>query len=274
MFRVLLCLPLCMLTVPTPSENFLHSSLLTEEKVNDDSSPLPDAIGLERLARDNPVGFLETCLKRYQRTVKGYTCTFQKQERLEGRLQSTEIIDIACREEPFSVYFQWSKGERLAERSLYVEGENEGSMLARPAGKLARAVAGDVVIRDPEGRDARQSGRYSIKDFGLKKGSLRTLASWKAAKEKGTLHVEYLGEKKVKEAGDRLCYVLKRTQYEKPEEDGIIELTTYIDKDTWLQVGSVLKGEDRKLIAEYFFRDIRINPEFKAEQFKRAALMP
>src|SRR5262249_50680077 len=146
-------------------------------------------------------------------------------------------------------------------------------MLARPAGKVARMVVGDVVSRDPEGKEARQSSRYTIKEFGMKKGALRTLAAWKAARDKNALHVEFLGERKVKELGDRPCWVLRRT-YDKPEEDGVTELTIYIDKEMWLQAGSVLKGEGGKLIGEYLFRDVRLNPEVKPEQFQRGALVP
>jgi len=241
---------------------------------DDASNPLPSAAQLERLAREDPVAFLENCLRRYQRNVKGYTCTFLKQERIGDKVQRTETIDVAFREEPYSVLFHWVEGARLAERALFVEGDNDGMLLVRPEGRLARRVAGDVVSRDPDGKDAKQSGRYTLKEFGLKKGALRTLHSWKTAKEKDALHVEFVGEKKVKEAGDRVCYTLHRDQYPRPEDDGVTEVTIYIDKETWLQVGAVLKGEGGKLIASYYFRDIKLNPEFKAEQFTRAALVP
>ena len=51
-------------------------------------------------------------------------------------------------------------------------------------------------------------------------------------------------------------------------------MTIYIDKETWLQVGTVLKGDGGKLVGEYFFRDLKLNPEFKPDQFLRAALKP
>ena len=47
----------------------------------------------------------------------------------------------------------------------------------------------------------------------------------------------------------------------------------YFDKENWLQVGVVLKGEDSKLIGEYMFRDIQLNPRFKPDQFTREALL-
>ena len=71
---------------------------------------------------------------------------------------------------------------------------------------------------------------------------------------------------------DRVCYVFKRAPYEKPEEDGVEALTIYIDKDNWLQVGSTLKTANGDLIADYWFSDIKLNPEFKPETFTRKSL--
>src|SRR4051794_12975925 len=150
--RLLLCLPLCLLMAPSQPETTLTCRTMEggADSVTDNADALPTAAQLEKLARANPIAFLEAGLRRYQRTVKGYSCTFQKQERLDGKLQRTEVIEVYFREQPFSVYFGWLEGARLAERTLYVEGENDGMMLARPAAKLARMVVGDVTSRDPE----------------------------------------------------------------------------------------------------------------------------
>src|SRR5262249_49173793 len=132
-----------------------------------DNSDLPSAADMERLARDKPIEFLETCLRNNDRTVRGYTLVMQKQERIGGKLQRTEVIDVAFRDKPHSVLLRWVEGARLAAASLYVEGENDGKMLVRPAGLL---LGGLIVERDPDGEQAKQSGRYSMREFGLKKG--------------------------------------------------------------------------------------------------------
>ena len=49
-------------------------------------------------------------------------------------------------------------------------------------------------------------------------------------------------------------------------------LTVYIDLENWLQIGSILRDSEGKLIADYFFRDVHINPKFKDNQFTRSAL--
>jgi hypothetical protein len=264
---ILFCLVPCWLLAAAPSDTgHLARPHRSAVVIADDGKPLPGAGQMERFARKNPVAFLEACLLRYQREVTGYTLTMRKQERLGGTVQRAEVVRVAFREKPFSVFLRWLEGARRAERALYVKGENDGQMLARP--KFLPVV----VSRPVDGEDARQAGRFPLDEFGLGKGLERTLAGWRDARAEGALHVEYRGEQKVEEAGGRTCYVLRRTGYLRPENDGVTEQTVYIDKETWLQVGSVARGEDGQVIGAYFFRDVRLNPEFEPGQFTREAL--
>lgn len=258
MLRPLLCLPVCLL-------------LATDRPLAmPDSKPAPPAVSQEVPAEKDPVAFLAQCLEQYhRRKIAGYRLIMQKQERVGGTLHPTEEIEVHFREQPHSVFMKWLKGQRLASRALYVAGENNGKVLAKPAGVAGALLS--AIERDPEGPEAKQSGRYPLTQFGLKKTAERSLKGWKAAQEKGTLRFEYLGVRKVREAGDRLCYALRRT-CNPPEDDGQAEATLYIDKELGLQVGSVVKDAEGKLLGEYFYRDIQFNPEFKKGQFERAAL--
>jgi hypothetical protein len=267
MRRLLLCLSAYFVLLPggPRAESADKLNVPTPLKVvEDDGAPLPDNAEMTRLAKEGPIKFLENCLKRYDREVKGYRCTLVKQERMGDKLQRSEVIAIAFREKPFSVLMEWKQGARLAHRVLYVKGQNDDMLVVKPAG-LAAVVG--VVKRDPEGPDARKSGRYPLTEFGIKIGVERTLGSWERARKDGALHVEYLGERKVPEVGGRRCWVLKRTGYKQPEEDGITELTTYFDQENWLQVGSVVKGAEGQVIGSYYFRDIQLNPKFPPDTF-------
>lgn len=230
----------------------------------------PDNATMQQLAAKDPIAFLENCVYRYNRDVHCYRLKFHKKERIDGKLNDAEEIDVCFRDKPHGVLFRWNEGARKADAALYVEGENDGKLLVKPHGTIAK-LAG-IVKRDPEGSDAKKSGRYSLKQFGFKDATLRALASWKAAKAEDALHVELVGEEKVKECGDRACWVVKRSKYKKPEADGVTETTLYFDKETWLQVGSILRGEGGKLIGEYFFRDVQLNPKFDDDAFRREAL--
>ena len=87
--------------------------------------------------------------------------------------------------------------------------------------------------------------------------------------------MKYLGIERPKEVGNRLCYKFVRTPYDPPEglaKENLNELTIYIDMQTMMQVGSVLKDMEGKLIAEYFFREIELNPTFDEKQFTMDAI--
>jgi hypothetical protein len=231
--------------------------------------PLPTDEQMEEWAKKNQIAFLKSSIRRYNYQIQGYECTFKKQERLESKLELPETIAVKFREQPFSVFFGWLKGERLAKKVLFVRGQNNNMMLVKGAGVLA---LGGILVREPMGSDAKKSGRYPITEFGIKVGSLRTLAAWEAAQKEGKLTLKYDGIKKIKELGDRECYVIKRSDYAKPEEDGITSATFYFDKVTWLQVGSTLKNAEGELIAEYWFADVKLNPDFKPDTFVRDAV--
>lgn len=234
---------------------------------------LPDNAAMERLAREDPVAFLENTLRLYHRDIKGYTCQLQKQEFIGGSLQPVEVTDIWFREQPFSVLMIWRDGARKADSCLYAEGDNDNKLLARPHGAIARRFVGDVVAREVDSADARQSGRFTLNEFGLKKSAERTLADWVTARDAGTLRVEYFGIKNIKELNDRPCFHVRRIS-DQPEGDGYTELTLYIDTENWMHTGAIARAPGGKLIGEYYFRDVKTNPEFKPGQFNKEALNP
>jgi len=137
--------------------------------------PLPDESAMQKLAKDDPLAFFRQCLRRYDREVFAYTCTLDKTERLDGKVQPTEEIKVSFREEPFTALLEWEKNARLAKRSLYVKGQNNDKLLALPNGRLL-SLAG-VVERDPEGASAKSSSRYPQTEFGIKIGTERTVAA-------------------------------------------------------------------------------------------------
>ena len=261
MYRIVPLLPICLLMSPEQRVVSVGTGARPLAEASEVQEPLPTG---------DPVSFLEECLKRFDaQDYKGFSYIMLKQERINGRLQPSEEIEVFYRSKPRSVLMHWLKGQRKADSALHVEGENKGMMLVHPSG-LAGKLA-PVVSRDPEGPDAREAGRYSIKEAGLRETLARTLNDWKTARAKGTLQVKYLGIRKVVEAGDRDCYTLQR-KCGPDENNGVLEVTAYIDKEKWLQVRTVLKGEENKLFGDYIIRDIRVNPAFKPDQFQRSAL--
>jgi hypothetical protein len=216
---------------------------------------------LENILAYQPTLFLQMCLDKYEAEIHGYTCVFYKQERVQGKLRDPEKIDVAFREKPFSVHFAWQSGQVLARKALYVEGENEGNMRVLPT------FLPFAVNEKPDSARSKASGHYTINQFGMRMGTQRSLASMRRAQARGGLHVEYLGEYSVSQLGGRQCYKFVRTPFDTIEEYGLNELTLYIDKENWLQVGSILKDAQGNLISEYFFGNVHLNPDYSKDQF-------
>src|SRR5579884_791110 len=196
--------------------------------VIDRSKPLPDAATMEKLAATDPLAFLENCVRRYEQEVKGYSATLAKHERIGGTLYPPEVLEVRFREQPFSVWLHWLKGERRAKKALYVAGANDNKIIVLPAGLAGTLLFGKTIRLDVNSATARASGRYTLDQFGIQKGTLRTLAGWQAAQKHGALHVEYLGQKKIEAVGGRRCYCLHRT-YDRPDPNGADDLILYID---------------------------------------------
>lgn len=49
-------------------------------------------------------------------------------------------------------------------------------------------------------------------------------------------------------------------------------MTFSLDKETWLQTSSILKGKDGQLLGQFFFRQVQLNPVFPPDTFTRAAV--
>jgi hypothetical protein len=236
----------------------------------------PDEAEMKRLAASDPTVFLEHCLRRYYQEVQGYHLIMQKQERINGSLHDKELVEVYFKEQPHSVFLRWIQGALKAERSLYVEDESNPKriILARPSTAALRWTMGDISEQPVDGFFPKQSGRFTLDQFGLKKATERYLASWRTAQEKGELDVKFIGLHRLPEANNKEVYHFLRRCAAPEGNDGVMEQTLYIDKATWLQLGSVIKGKKGELLGEYYFRDIEINPKFKPNQFQREALIP
>ena len=243
--------------------------------------------GWEGLLRRDPTSALQLALRDYRRNVRSASFTCTKQERIGGKLQAEEEIDVLIREQPYAVRMAWRRGGRVVAGSavqglLYVSGENGGRMTVwRPQALVSFLRFHDL---SPTDAVARQSSRYSPTEAGLGHTLERTVRAWSAAQLAGRLDVEFLGRQTVAACGGKQCFVLKRTCRE-PErdpfltsettppsdEDGARLITIYLDIENGRQLGAELLRADGALLGSYHFTNVVWNPKPTATAFSRAS---
>ena len=231
--------------------------------------PAAPGLSFEDQCRADPMGVLQGVLARHRMTVEGYRCTFVKRERIAGKLRDREVIACEFQEAPFAVRMRWLEGAGRAEATLFAAGENDDQVLIVPAGPAAkgalRFLGKSYVARAPDSPEAREAARAPITQFGMANALRRTLAIWQTSKDRNELRVDYLGVTAVPALDGRRCHVFHRTA-PAPEAEGVTESKIYLDAETKLQVGTVVRaGFD--LVGEYFFRDVELNPPFAADHF-------
>ncbi|MDA0659412.1 MAG: DUF1571 domain-containing protein [Planctomycetota bacterium] len=146
--------------------------------------------------------------------VRDYTCTLVKRERVSGKLFDPEYMHAKIRQaqhengelkEPFSVYLKFLKPANVRNRQvIYVEGENQGNMIAKESGLTGRLV-GKVEL-PPTGMMAMRNNRYPITEIGIRTLVERLIEKGERDRKIGPCEVRFLSGSKV---GDRTCTCLE-----------------------------------------------------------------
>lgn len=96
--------------------------------------------------------------------IGGYTATFRKQERIEGKLGEEQTIEIKVRNRPFAVYFKYL-GSQAGKEVVYAEGRHENKLIAHSSGWSRRLLPRLAV--PPTHPLALAENRHPITDAGL-----------------------------------------------------------------------------------------------------------
>ena len=220
---------------------------------------------LERMAREDHVGLLKLALKNYQNSVRDYVCTFIKQERIDGHLNEEEKLRVCCKEAPFSVMMSWCEPKGLVDKVLYVDKNNNSTMLVRPTGLAGMLV--HTVRRDVHDPRVKKITLRTPAQFGFGRSLQDIIEVYEQAEQNGVLDTDYLGIKKV---DGRDCLVLVRKL---PMDKGYpaAKLVVYLDKDYLLptRVESYDAADNR--FSLYMYLDVRFNLGLTDELFSPQA---
>jgi len=218
---------------------------------------------LERLARTDHIALLRLAREYYRKNYRDYTCTFVKQERINGQLRPEQHIAVKFLEQPFSVAMRWTRNAPIGDRVLYVQGRYNGQMLVRPKAKFLRALVGGAARRNPEGKDVMANTLRPVTMFGFARLMDSLLEVYELAASRGELVGRFLG---YREMDGRRVMVLERVL--PAREDYPAKRTVwYLDVERLVPLGLEGYDWDDRLVCAYAYKDVKFNVGLTEDDF-------
>lgn len=210
---------------------------------------------LEQLAKTDHVALLKLGLKHCGSSYRDYTCTFIKQERINGQLKAEQWMDVKFRETPFSVAMVWTKNAPIGDKLLFVEGRYNGQMLVNPGSALLRVLTGGAVLRQPDGSEAMANTLRPVTMFGFKRMMENLLMVYEQAAAKGDLKMSFLGYREID--GHKVLAM----QRELPAASNYpAKITTwYFDPELMIPLGMEATDWDDQIQGTYTYKNVKLN---------------
>ena len=264
---------------PKPRDG-LKEPVLREVKLttpNPNKHPLDQALDLARYGRD-----------KIDSTIKDYTCTLVKRERVDGELLDYEYIFAKIRNpqvengkvtQPFAVYMYFLKPTGVKGREvIYVQGKNNDKLVAHEGGKGGAWLP--TVWLKPTGILAMRGQRYPIYDVGLKNLVLKLIEVGEHDKARGRSNFDVTFRKGAKING-RVCTVLeirslKPDPTRKPSDFSLAQI--FIDDELQLPIRYAAydhpakPGEKPPLLEEYTYLNLKLNVGLSDDDFNHENL--
>nr|MCS5617681.1 DUF1571 domain-containing protein [Pirellulales bacterium] len=208
-------------------------------------------------------------LNQLRSTIKDYSCTVVKRERIDGKLGEHQYLFAKIRHEPFSVYLYFLAPDDVkGQEVIYVEGRNDGNMLAH-AGSGVRAMVGTVSLK-PNGALAMQGNRYAVTEIGVENLARRLVEVAEHDKQFGECEVEFFPNAKV---NGRICTCVQ-VVHPVPRRNFRFHLArVFIDDELLVPVRYEAydwpheEGGQPVLMEEYTYMNMKINQGFTDADF-------
>lgn len=207
--------------------------------------------------------------KRIRETIRDYTCTLTRRERVEGRLMAYETMFVKIRHEqkegddvvePFSVYVRFLAPERVKGREVvFVEGENNGKLIVRNGGTRFEHITTSLL---PDSPAAMQQTRYPITEIGVLNLTRRLIERGEEEKKDKECEVKLIRGAKINGRPSTVIQVAHKTRQSDLQFktarimiDDQLNLPVHYSAYDWPQK----EGDPPLLLEEYTYTDVKLN---------------
>ena len=202
-------------------------------------------------------------------SIDDYSAVMIKRERIDGVLSEIEKMEIKVRHSPFSVYTHFRAPQRLAgQEAIYVEGQNDGKLLAHPTG-IKQKLVGTVSLL-PTSPLAMTGSRYPITELGLKRLTARLIEVGEKDSQFGECDVRYMPGAKM---DGRSCTCIEVTHPVKRNNFIFHKARIFVDDELNIPIRyesydwPSQAGGKPVLMEEYTYVNIRLNNGFTNADF-------
>jgi hypothetical protein len=199
-------------------------------------------------------------------TIRDYSCTFVKRERIDGQLGDYQHILLKVAQEPFSVYMKFLQpyaGREVA----YVAGQNENQMVVLEAG--FKRMLGKLNL-DPEGVVAMRGQKHPITRVGIRNLMAELQRIWEAETQYAECDVTTNPDTKVNGRSATMVQVVHpeprqnfRGHIQRLFFDNELKIPIHYDVYLW----PAQKGAEPPLDESYTYKNLAVNNGFTARDF-------
>lgn len=223
------------------------------------------------------IRFAEQQLGRIDGQIQDYTCTLLKRERINGRLSSQTHAFVKLRHQqirdgavvvPFSVYMRFLSPADVRDREiLYVQGRNDGKLIARRGGRRFQSI---TVAIDPESPLAMRASGYPVTEMGIRNLLKRLIVAGQEELQYGETQVEHFQGATV---NGRTCMMIQITHPVRRDHFRYHFARIFIDDELDVPIRYAAydwpaeEGGQPRLLEEFTFLELQLNVGLKYWDF-------
>lgn len=209
---------------------------------------------------------LKTSQEVCDQSIRDYSCTFVKRERVDGELNEQQYIFMKIMHQPFSVYMSFLK-PFAGREVVYVAGQNEGKLIALDVG--VKRYLGKMPL-DPQGALAMKGQKHPITSVGIRNLTEKLIKVSEAELQYAECEVTTNPDTKINTRKATMVQIVHPTPRQNFKHhvariffDNELKIPIHYDAYLW----PAQAGGQPPLEESYTYQNLKVNNNFTARDF-------